>query len=108
MEDLELLPTGALRHLPLDLVINPLGVGQRPSLLPIRPQGRHKLPPIDHPVPVVELVRDSVHLQLAGGELGLEDAVDELVPGAVAVPVLVQLAEKVLDAGLLVVVELEA
>jgi hypothetical protein len=37
----------------------------------------------------------------------LEDAVDELVAWTVAVAVLVQLAEEVLDAGLLVVVELE-
>jgi hypothetical protein len=37
----------------------------------------------------------------------LEDAVNELVAWTVAVAVLVQLAEEVLDAGLLVVVELE-
>jgi hypothetical protein len=37
----------------------------------------------------------------------LEDAVDELVAWTVAVAVLVQLTEEVLDAGLLVVVELE-
>jgi hypothetical protein len=37
----------------------------------------------------------------------LEDAVNELVTWTVAVAVLVQLAEEVLDAGLLVVVELE-
>ncbi len=37
----------------------------------------------------------------------LEDSVDELVARTVAVAVLVQLAEEVLDAGLLVVVELE-
>jgi hypothetical protein len=37
----------------------------------------------------------------------LEDAIDELVAWTIAVAVLVQLAEEVLDAGLLVVVELE-
>jgi hypothetical protein len=37
----------------------------------------------------------------------LEDAVYELVAWTIAVAVLVQLAEEVLDAGLLVVVELE-
>ena len=37
----------------------------------------------------------------------LQDAFDKLVPGAVTVPVVVQLPEEVLHAGLLVVVELE-
>ena len=107
LEDLELLPAGALRHLPLDLVVDPLGVGQRPAVLPVGPQRGHELPPVDHPVTVVELVRHGVHLQLGGGELVPQDSVDELVPGTVAVAVIVQLPEEVLDSGLLVVVVLQ-
>ena len=65
LEDFKLLPTRALRHLPLDLVINTLSVGQRAALLPIGSQRRHKLAPIDHAVAVVEFVRDGVQLKLA-------------------------------------------
>ena len=107
MEDLELLPAGALGDLALDLVVDPLGVGERAALLPIGPQRHHKLPPVDHPVAVVKLVGHRVHLQLGAGELGLEDPFDELVARTVAVTVLVKLPEEVLDAGLLVVVKLE-
>ena len=107
LEHFELLPTGALGHLPLDLIVNPLGVGKRTPVLPVRSQGSHELSPVDHAVAVVELVGHSVHLQLGGGELVPQDSVEEFVSGTVAVTVIVQLPEEVLDPGLLVVVVLQ-
>ena len=65
LEDLELLSTGTLCHLSLDLVVNSLGVGERTSLLPVRSEGGHELSPVDHAVTVVELVGHSVQLKLA-------------------------------------------
>ena len=70
LEHLELLPTGALGHLPLDLIVDALGVGEWAALLPVGPQRHHELPPVDHTVPVVELIRHRIHLQLTAGELG--------------------------------------
>ena len=107
LEDLELLPAGTLGHLPLDLVVDPLGVSEGAAVLPVGPQRHHELPPVDHAVSVVELVGHGVHLQLGAGELVPQDPVDELVPGTVAVTVIVQLPEEVLDTGLLVVVVLQ-
>lgn len=54
LQDLELLAARAERHLPVDLVVNPLGVGHGASLLPVRPQGGHEFAPIDHAVAFVE------------------------------------------------------
>ena len=107
MEHLELLPAGALSHLPLDLVVDPLSVGEGAAVLPVGPQCGHELPPVDHPVTVIKLVRHGVHLQLGGRELVAEDAVDELVSRTVAITVIVQFPEEVLDTRLLVVVVLK-
>lgn len=107
LEHLELLPAGALGHLPLDLVVDPLGVGEGAAVLPVGPQRSHELSPVDHAVSVVKLVSHGVHLQLGGGEFVLQDAVDELIAGTVAVTVVIQLPEEVLHPGLLVVVVLE-
>ena len=57
LHDLELLPAGAERHLAVDLVVDPLGVRHRASFLPIWPQGRHELAPVDRAVAFVEPVR---------------------------------------------------
>merc|ERR1719361_785154 len=107
LEDLELLPAGTRGHLPLDLVVDPLGVGQGAAVFPVGSQRGHELPPVDHAVTVVELVGDGVHLQLGRGELIPQDSVDEFVSGTVTVTVIVQLPEEVLDTGLLVVVVLQ-
>ena len=107
LEHFELLPTGALGHLPLDLIVNPLGVGERTPVLPIRSQGSHEFSPVDHPVAMVEFVCHCVHFKLGRRELCLQDSINEFVPGAVAITILVQFAEEVLDARLLVVVVLE-
>ena len=107
LEHLELLSAGALGHLPLDLVVDPLGVGEGAAVLPVGPQRRHELSPVDHAVSVVKLVSHGVHLQLGGGELVLQDPVDELIAGTVAVTVVIQLPEEVLHPGLFVVVVLQ-
>ena len=64
LEHLELLSASALGHLSLDLVVDPLGVGERAAVLPVGPQGNHELPPVNHPVTVVKLVGHSVQLKL--------------------------------------------
>lgn len=107
LEYLELLPACALGHLPVDLVVDPLGVGEGAAVLPVGAEGGHELAPVDHAVAVVELVGDCVHLEAGREELVPEDALDELVPGEESVGVLVELAHEVRDAGLLVVVVLE-
>ena len=48
LEDLELLPAGALGDLSVDLVVDPLRVGERAAFLPVRPQRRHELPGVDN------------------------------------------------------------
>ena len=107
LEHLELLSARALGHLSLDLVVDPLGVSEGAAVLPVGPQRHHELPPVDHAVTVVELVGHRVHLELAGGELVAEDAVDELVSGTVTVTIVIELPEEVLHPGLLVVMVLE-
>ncbi len=107
LEDLELLLAGAEGHLSVDLIVNSLGISERTAILPIRPEGSHELPPVNHAVAVVELVGDRVHFQTRGRELVLQDAVHEVLSRQESVAVLVQLAEEVRDAGLLVVVVLE-
>ena len=107
LEHLELLSAGALGHLPLDLVVNPLGVGEGAAVLPVGPQGDHELLPVDHPVAVVKLVGHCVHLELAGAEFIPEDSVNELITGTVTVTVVIKLPEEVLNSRLLVVVVLE-
>ena len=52
---------------------------------------QYYVPPVDGAVPVVELVRDGVHLEPGARELVLEYPLDELVAGVVAVGVLVDL-----------------
>ena len=107
MEDLELLSASALGHLSLDLVIDPLSVSERSSVLPVRSQSSHELSPVNHPVTVVKLVCHGVHLQLGGGELVPQDSVNELISRTVAITIIIKLPEEVLNSGLLVVVVLE-
>ena len=107
LEHFELLSAGAKCHLSVDFVIDPLGVSQGPSVLPVGSEGSNELPPVDVAVTVVELVSHGVHLELGGRELVLEDAVDEVVSAEEAVGVFVQLAEQVRHSGLLVVVVLQ-
>ena len=80
LEDLELLPAGAERHLSVDFVVDPFGVSEWTPVLPVRPEGSDELPPVDHAVAVVKLVGHSVHLQLRRRELVLQNAVNEVVP----------------------------
>merc|ERR1719330_8443 len=107
LENFELLTTGALSHLPLDFIVNPLGVSERTPLLPIGSQGSHELSPVNHTVSVVKFVSDSIHFKLRRWELGLQDSIDEFVSRTVTITVVVQLAEEVLDTRLFVVVVFE-
>ena len=107
LEDFELLTTGALSHLPLDFIVNPLGVSERTPLLPIGSQGSHELSPVNHTISVVKFVSHGIHFKLRRWELGLQDSIDEFVSWTVAITVVIQLAEEVLDARLFVVVVLE-
>ena len=63
LEDLELLSARAKRHLSRDLVLDALGVGERPAILPIGTQSCNEFAPVDHSIPVVKLVGHGVHLQ---------------------------------------------
>ena len=64
LEDLELLPAGAERHLPVDFVVDPFGVCEWTPVLPVRPEGSDELPPVDHAVTVVEFVCNNIAAQL--------------------------------------------
>ena len=107
LENFELLTTGALSHLPLDFIVNPLGVSERTPLLPIGSQGSHELSPVNHTISVVKFVSHSIHFKLRRWELGLQDSIDEFVSRTVTITVVVQLAEEVLDTRLFVVVVFE-
>ena len=80
MEDLELLLARAKRHLAVDLVVDSFGIGERTTVLPVRPECCHELSPIDHAIAVVKLVRYSVHLEAGRRELVLQDAVNKVLP----------------------------
>ena len=107
LEDFEFLTTSTQRHLAVNLIINPLHIGQWSAILPIRSQSGDKFSPINHSIAMIEFVRHSVHFQSWTGELVLEDSIDEIVPGQETVTVLVQLPEQVGNSGFLVVVVLQ-
>lgn len=108
LEHAELLPTRTQHHQPLDLVVDLVRVRLRLAVLPVGPERRNELLPIDQAFAVtIKQIGHRVHLQLGCVELRSDDSVDEDLPWDQSVVVLVHLAEQIRQAALLVVHELE-
>lgn len=88
--------------------MNLVSIGLRLALLPVRSKRRDELLPVNQSFPVaIKQIGHRVHLQLRCVEFRSDNSFDEHLPRDQPIVVLVHLAEKIRQARLLVVHELE-